>query len=50
MRNDLPLGIIYDEIPQDVYHHTLNPNLICQRTNSLAWRKEQKNNQNKIQE
>jgi hypothetical protein len=26
MRNDLPLGIIDDEIPQDVYHHTLNPN------------------------
>ena len=26
MRNDLPLGIIDDEIPHDVYHHTLNPN------------------------
>jgi hypothetical protein len=26
MRNDLPLGIIDEEIPQDVYHHTLNPN------------------------
>ncbi len=26
MRNDLPLGIIDDDIPQDVYHHTLNPN------------------------
>jgi hypothetical protein len=26
MRNDLPLGIIDDEIPQDVYHYTLNPN------------------------
>jgi hypothetical protein len=26
MRNNLPLGIIDDEIPQDVYHHTLNPN------------------------
>ena len=26
MRDDLPLGIIDDEIPQDVYHYTLNPN------------------------
>jgi hypothetical protein len=26
MRNDLPLGIIDDENPQDVYHHTLNTN------------------------
>jgi hypothetical protein len=26
MRNDLPLGIIDDEIPQDVHHQTLNPN------------------------
>ncbi len=26
MRNNLPHGIIDEEIPQDVYHHTLNPN------------------------
>jgi len=25
-RDDLPLGIIDDNIPPDVYHHTLNPN------------------------
>jgi hypothetical protein len=48
MRNDLPLSIIDDEIPQDVYHHTLNPNPSTDQESPR--RKKKKNSQNKTQE